>query len=647
MSSHPDAARALPLAHKRAHGRLLAGREHLRKHRWVEAERELGAAVGVATASAHDWLGLAIARVKLQQFESALDAADRAAAVAPGLPEVHDVRAQCCMHLGRQAQAIAVYEAMPGGGPTHHDSLLNYGTALVHCNRAAEAIAPYMQALAQKMDSVLAYVRLGAAFKQLKLYEQAVECFRTAVALEPDNLTAHGYLVHLDQFACRWDHFDADVQALLAALGQVHASGSLAHECTPFALLAIPHHPLQLRQAAELEARRLSHGVKPLPPVKRVRAPGERLRIAYLSCDFYQHATALLATEVLERHDRSRFELFLYDHSKDDRSAVRQRLQRAACHWVELGAATPRQIAERMRADGIDILIDLKGYTQGHRLQTLALRPAPLQMSWLGFPGTTGAAFVDYFIGDRWVTPLEHAPHYREKLAQMPRSYQPNDRGRAPGGGATRADWGLPEAAVVLACFNNVFKITPEVWESWMRLLHAAPDTVLWLLDANDQAKSNLRDEAAKRGIDPARIHFALAVPPEHHQARLALADLMLDTWPCNAHTTASDALWAGLPIVTLSGETFASRVAGSLLHAVDLPELVCETLDDYEATVLRLVRDPAARAALRARLADAREHAPLFDSERFARDLEALYLRAWARHAAGLPPDHLPAEHA
>lgn len=643
MSSPPD-VRALSPAHKRAHGRLMAGREHLRKHRWVDAERELGAAVAATTASAHDWLGLAIARVKLQQFDGALEAADRAALVAPDLVEVQDVRAQCCMHLQRQAQAVAIYEAMPGGGPTHHDSLLNYGTALVHCERAAEAIAPYMQALALRMDSVLAYVRLGAAFKQLKLYEQAVECFRTAVALEPDNLTAHGYLVHLDQFACRWDRFEPDVQALLAALARTHASGSLAHECTPFALLAIPHHPLQLRQAAELEARRLSHGVKTLPPVKRARAPGERLRIAYLSCDFYQHATAMLATEVLERHDRSRFELFLYDHSKDDRSAVRDRLKRAADHWVELGAATPRQIAERMRADGIDILIDLKGYTQGHRLQTLAFRPAPLQMSWLGFPGTTGAPFVDYFIGDPWVTPLSHAAHYREKIAQMPRSYQPNDRGRASGGRAQRADWGLPEDAIVLACFNNVFKLTPEVWGSWMRLLHAAPRAVLWLLDANEQAKSNLRDEAAKRGIDPARIHFAPAVPPEHHQARLALADLMLDTWPCNAHTTASDALWAGLPIVTLSGETFASRVAGSLLHAVDLPELVCETLDDYEATVMRLVHDPAARAALRARLADARQQAPLFDSARFARDLEGLYLRAWERHAAGLPPDHLPA---
>lgn len=623
---------------------MAAGREHLRQRRWAEAARDLSAALNVSRGSAHDWLGLAIARMRIDQVSAAIEAARTALAQDASLLECREVLAQALLQASRHAEAVQVYEEAPDHQAFGHDSLLNWGIALVRSDRAQEAVPILLRAVALKMDSVPAYVRLGAAFRQLKMFEEANECFRTAVALEPDNLTAHGYLIHLDQFACRWDRFDEDVAAFIGALMRTERELADGQECTPFALVAIPHDPQVMLHAATLEARRQARGVKPLPAARWRRREGERIRIGYLSADFYQHATAMLIAEVLERHDRARFEVFLYSHGKDDRSPMRSRLQRAGEHWVDVAALGPEAMAKRVREDGIDILVDLKGYTQDHRFRTMAYRAAPLQVSWLGFPGTTGAPYIDYFIGDAVVTPLAHAPRFSEKLAQMPVCYQPNDRQRSRPGAATRAQWGLPEGRTVLACFNNVYKITPPTFASWMRILAAAPETVLWLLDGNDQATTNLRRAALAAGVDPARLHFSPSVPPEIHQSRLALADLMLDTWPCNAHTTASDALWAGLPLVTLPDEAFTTRVAASLLNAVGLGELVARDAAHYETIVLELLRDRERLAAMRARLVEGRDTLPLFDAERFSRDLEALYERMAARARAGLAPDHLPA---
>jgi predicted O-linked N-acetylglucosamine transferase (SPINDLY family) len=627
-----------------AQRRLAAGRQHLKQHRWHDAERALGEAVAVLDGNAFDWLGLAIARQKLGRLDEAQAAARRALDIEPGFLEAREMLGQCLLQLGRPAEAVAAYESAPPDAAFGHDSLLNHGMALVHADRAAEAVPLLLRAIALKMDSVPAYVRLGGAFKRLKMFEEASECFRTAVALDPNHLTAHGFLVHLDQFACRWQHFEADVAAFLAALERTRREMPQGQECTPFALVAIPHDPMTMRHAAQLEAARQAKAVRPLPPARWTRGAGERLRVGYLSADFYQHATAMLIAEVFERHDRARFEVFVYSHGRDDGSPIRRRLQAAVEHWVEVGPLDAEATARRIRADGVDLLVDLKGYTQDHRFQTLACRAAPLQASWLGFPATTGAPWIDYFIGDPWVTPLEHAPRYTEKLAQLPVCYQPNDRQRPLPAPATRAQWGLPEGRPVLASFNNVYKITPACWSRWMRILRAVPEAVLWLLDGNEQAKANLRREAQARGVDPQRLLFAPAVPPAVHQSRLALADLMLDTWPCNAHTTASDALWAGLPLLTLSGEIFASRVAGSLLRAVGLPELVTHDEEAYEATAVALLHEPARLAALRRRLVEGRLEHPLFDSARFTAELEALYLRMAERARAGLAPDHLPA---
>jgi predicted O-linked N-acetylglucosamine transferase (SPINDLY family) len=321
-------------------------------------------------------------------------------------------------------------------------------------------------------------------------------------------------------------------------------------------------------------------------------------------------------------------------------------MRAASEHWVELQGQGAAQMAAAIRARQIDILVDAKGATHGSVMAVMAYRPAPLQVTWLGFPGTSGAPYIDYLIGDAVVSPIEHAEHFSEKIAQLPLCYQPNDSRRALPRPAARAAWGLPEGALVLCGFHQSYKISREVFASGCRLLQARPDAVLWLLRWNANVQQTLTAAAAAHGIDTTRLVFAPLLPADQHLSRLAAADVFLDAWPCNAHTTASEALWVGVPPVTLIGPTFAQRVAASLLQASGLPELVCHDVARYERTVLDLADDPARRAALRARLV-AQRSAPLFDGVRFARDIEALYQRMWSRAVAGLPPEHLPAARA
>jgi predicted O-linked N-acetylglucosamine transferase (SPINDLY family) len=395
--------------------------------------------------------------------------------------------------------------------------------------------------------------------------------------------------------------------------------------------------------AARLSADFLARGVAKLPPAPR-HARGKRLRIGYLSSDFHTHATAALLADVLEQRDRERFEVVLFSHGRDDASPMRQRIEAACDRFVDVRHLGLRETAAAMREARIDIAVDLKGFTADNRLGALAARPAPVQASWLGFPGTSGADFIDYIIGDPVVTPLEHAAWYSECIAQMPVCYQPNDARRPRPGPAAREAHGLPRDAFVLGSFNHPFKITPALFDAWAAILRAIPEAIVWQRNGGAQATENLRREAQRRGVDPARLVIAPDLPMQAHLERLSAADLALDTWPCNGHTTTSDALWAGVPVVTIKGLPFASRVAASLLHAVGLPELVCDDIDAYVKRVIALHGQPDERAALRARLVAARDHAPLFDSRRFAHDLERLYERMWARHQAGLPPQALPA---
>ena len=570
--------------------------------------------------------------------------------------------------LGRTAQAVDAYGEAARLMPRFAPAPCNQGVLLRALGRLEEAEAALRRAVALDPMLVPGWLNLGAVAQGQGWGEMAGACYRNALVLRPDLAEAHanlgltlkeagrladslpsferalalglpdagGILAQLVQqmrHLCRWDGL-AERSAQLAALvrngatRQVHPWIFLGEGAGPAAELACARRYSDWRTQAVAAM-----------PVRRDCGPRGRLRIGYLSADYHEHATAALIAELIERHDRERVEVIGYSHGPDDGGPMRRRLTAAFDRFVDLSAHSHGGAAARIREDGVDILVDLKGYTQHARPEIAAHRPAPVQAQWLGYPGTMGAAFIDYVIGDPLVTPLDRQPFYAERIVQLPVCYQPNDRSRTIGPTPTRAACGLPERGMVFCCFNAVYKITPVLFDLWCRLLRAEPDSVLWLLDSHPEASANLRREAVRCGVAPDRLVFAPRKPPAEHLARYRLADLFLDTTPVGAHTTASDALWAGLPVLTVPGEGFASRVGASLLRAAGLPELAVRSLADYETTALRLARDPDGRVRLKARLADERSHAPLFDTDRFARALERAYATMWGIHAAGQPP--------
>lgn len=610
----------------------------MQQGRWEEAARAFEAAVARSPKDALFWLNLAQARRKLGRSEAAEAAARAALEIDPNLDLARRFLADALSQQGRHVQAVEALSASLELDAARPETFVEAGDALVQAHQYAAAVDKYMEAAKRKPDHVPAHVGMGNAFALLGAPHAAMECFRTAVTLAPDHLTAWSSLIHQAMHACAWATLSDDLARLHRLCSEVGRG-----EMSPFAHLSFPgSSPAEHRRSAGCFASAHVAPVKALAAVEpAARRPG-RIRVGYLSSDFHEHATSWLIAETIELHDRSRFEVFLYSYGVDDGSATRSRMRAAGEHFIEMREMSARAMAERIRRDAIDILIDLKGYTFGSRPEVLGYRAAPIQVSFLGYPGTLGTPLVDYIVTDPIVTPPEAAADYVEKFAYLPDCYQPNDRKRPIGPSVPRTDCGLPEHGFVFCCFNNTYKITPAMFDIWCRLLAKVEGSVLWLLDANLQAKDNLRAEANKRGIDPQRLIFAPKLPLAQHLARLANADLVLDTLPYNAHTTASDALWVGVPIVTCPGETFASRVAASLVTAAGVPELITTSLDEYEALALRLATEPDLLAALRARLREQRSRCALFDSERYAANLEALFHRMYERWQHGQPPEQL-----
>jgi predicted O-linked N-acetylglucosamine transferase (SPINDLY family) len=629
---------------QRAQHHWQTGLAQAKQQQWGRALQEFDQAAKLAPRQALYHVNRARALKALGRLDDAVAAAREALAIDPGSPLACRMAAECLTLLHRHAEAVACFAALPADAARDHDFHASHGNTLFLAGRQREAIDAFFQALALKIDSALVHYRMGLCFMDLLMKEEAGECFRTAVALDDGGIRAMALalLVHESRQACRWEHLDADTQALRDAIATGReADGQLLW---PFALLAIDCTPAEQRRIGELRSRALAHGVRPLPARALAREAGRPLRVGYLTSDIFQHATAVLMAELLERRDPARTEVFMYSHSRDDGSMLRARVIAACDHFVEVSHLTQRAIAERIRADGVDVLIDLKGHTRDSRYEVLAFRPAPVQATWLGYPATTGADFIDYVIGDPVVTPLAHAGDFSERIAQLPWSYQPNDRHRVLPPRPARASVGLRDDAIVWCCFNQAYKISPAMLDLWARALRRVPNAVLWMLAWNPQAERNLLAELAKRGVGSGRVVFGEKRTLEGHLARLRCADLFLDTWPCNAHTTASEALWAGVPVVTVPGPTFASRVAASLLRACRLDELVCASPDGYVDTVVALSQDLPRLRAMQQRLDEERMNLPLFDSDRYARDFDDLLERMAARAARGLPPEHLAA---
>lgn len=511
--------------------------------------------------------------------------------------------------------------------------------SLADLGKSRRAIAEYQQVLRQEPDHFRAHNNLANLLAESGQLKAAADHYARAAALSQE-LTFRISAAHAARRIGDWSGAEAVEASLLQSLRQGRQPRDRAQ---PFPLVAMPGATAADQLVAGRQMARIYAGTEPVPhhPVKALDAQ-PRLRIAYLSSDLYDHATTHLIVEALELHDRGRFEIVGFDYSVNRRSGYRSRVLRAFDRVIPIGGLSDAAAAHRIAAEGIAIAVDLKGWTTRARPQILAHRPIPIRAHWLGYPGSMGAPWIDYAIVDPIVAPPGSEAEFSEKLVRLPHCYQPNDRNRTIGPIPTREACGLPEAALVCCCFNQPFKIAPAVFALWMDLLHAVPDAVLWLKDDNRWATAALKDHARAAGIESGRLVFAPTLPLSAHLARLSLADLALDCAPCGSHTTASDALWAGVPQIACLGNTFAARVSASLVTAVGLPDLVVRSLEDYRALVLRLATDRSRLAELRARLAANRLTTPLFDSNRFVRQLEAGYEAMWRRCVGGLAPDHI-----
>ncbi len=574
-----------------------------------EAEALLRRAVGVMPENPVAWSNLSIAEKNKGMLAEAVDTARRAVILAPEWASAHN----------------------------------NLGVALREAGAWEEAGSAFLRALQYDGDDADAWYNLGCAYADLNESVLARGAFIEAVQRE-----ARPAWLLQGAHACRqvadWDGAELIEEALRTVLAETGAlERETLHRPAPFAFLTTPgasareqlriaaHFAAQFRERAPLEEQ-----------VRRDRTPSAPLRIGLLSADFRDHATAHLIAGVIEAMDPVRFQLVAYDYSPPADDTYRERLRRAIPEWVDVAALSDQEAARRMAADGIDIAIDLKGWTQGFRAGILAHRPAPIQMQWLGFAGSMGAPWIDYIVADAAMIPVGHEADYSEKILRLPGSYQPNDRKREIGPRPARAELGLPEDALVLAAFHQPYKITREVFASWLRLLLRAPKAVLWLLDAPPAVRDILCQTAEEAGVAASRLVWAPRMPAVANLGRLAAADLALDAFPVNAHTTASDALWAGVPQVACRGDTFISRMSASIVLAADLPELIAESGAAYETLVAGLLEQPDVLAGLRQRLIRNRLECALFDDVRFARCLGAGLEMAWQRYCDGLPADHL-----
>ena len=543
----------------------------------------------------------------------------RALALKPDLVEAHNNRGAIRQLAGDWDGALACYDGALRHRPDYVEALANRGNVLIQLRRWPEALASFDRTLKLSPGRVSALNGRAGTLGKLKRFPEALAAYGRLRAADPQNPYALGGMLIAAMQMCDWDA----VEMLRPAMEAAVAGGATI--MSPFLFLGFSGDPaLQLRCARNAIAEM---GLPSVPPLWRgERYNHDRLRIGYLSADYCQHPVALLIAQLIERHDRSRFEVLGFSTGPDDASAIRNRMTRAFDVFHDMRSRGADEGAALIRRLEVDILVDLTGHTEGDHFAVLNHRPAPVQVNWLGYPGTDGASSLDYILADTVVAPPGDEPFFSEKIVRLPGCYFPTAYDPAPPAPSS-AEAGLPESGFVFASFNNAWKITRPVFTAWLRLLNAVPGSVLWLLDANDAFRDNLRRAAAAAGVEPTRLIFAPRTDADGHLARQQRADLMLDTTPYNGHMTSSDALWAGVPLVTIQGTAFAGRVAASQLQTVGLPELVTHSLEAYEALALALARDPARLSDLRTRLAAARSTSRLFDADAMRQNVETALL--------------------
>ena len=584
-------------------------------------------------AGTHNNRGLTLH--EMRRYTEALASYDKALAFKPDYAEAHNNRGNTLQELKRYAETLASYDKALAFKPDYAFACNGRGIILQKMRRYAEALASYDKAIALKPDYAEAYSNRGNTLVQMKQHAEALASFEKAIALKPDIPYLIGALLHAQMHLCNWRMIDH----VLERLEREIEAGNPA--LPPFTAIATSLSLLQQRNCTEIYVKNKF----PPHPVKLwngERYAHAKIRVAYVSADFREHALAFLMTGVFERHDKTRFESYGISLAPEDREVTGQRVKAAFDRFIDVSQKSDQEVARLLYDLEIDIAVDLMGFTLNCRTDIFAWRPAPIHINYLGYPATMRADYIDYIIADAFVIPPQSLPHYAEKVVYLPDCFQANDDKRfISKEKPSRIKYGLPEEGFVFCSFNNSYKITPVFFNVWMRLLKTVPGSVLWLL-GNDAVQHNLRVEAGNRGVNPSRLIFATRVKYEEHLARLRNADLFLDTLPFNAGATASDVLWAGVPLVTCAGQAFAARMAGSLLTAVGLPELITESLGDYEALALELATHPERLATIKAKLAQNRETSPLFNTALFTRHLEDAYSKMWERSEAGLSPDNI-----
>jgi predicted O-linked N-acetylglucosamine transferase (SPINDLY family) len=664
LGRHADATAALDAAFRLGNksAELLKRRAdaYLHLERLSEALADYDGAAALVPQDADVWHNRGVALSRLKRGDEALFSYERAIALRPDFAEAWSNRGSALLELKRPADALESYERAIAIRGDWAEAWKNHGVALLGLQRYPDALSDFERALALKPDFAEACEQQGNAFSRIQRYEDALLSYERALALNPEsvealagrantlaNLTcrtllerapdypyAKGLLMHCRLHSCDWRGFESarvEIAADLEAGKRV---------IPPFGNIAISVSAEDQLRCSEIRVADICPPAAE-PLWRGERYDHERIRIAYLSADIRIHAVAFLVAGVLEQHDRASFEITGVSLGPDDQSDIRARIIKSFDRFIDARGLGDADVAKQLRELEIDIAVDLTGFTQASRPGISSHRFAPVQLNYLGYPGTLGAPYVDYIIADRTVIPESDRKFYREKVVYLPHAYQCNDdkrlvSERAPGRRAAH----LPLDGFVFCCFNNNYKILPETYDVWMRVLRRVPQSVLWLLEDNAIAAENLRREAEKRGVARERLVFASRARPADHLARQPLADLFLDTLPYGAHTTASDALWMGVPVLTRIATTFAGRVAASLLRAVGLPELVTESHEDFEELAVKLAQDRELLAGLKAKLKKNRDTAPLFDTVQITRDLEAIYAEMVRRQRDGRAPE-------
>jgi predicted O-linked N-acetylglucosamine transferase (SPINDLY family) len=593
-------------------------------------------AIALKPAYADAYYNRGIALFELKSLEDALASYDKAIALKPDHAEAYGNRGNALFELKRLEDALASYDKAIALKPDHAESYGNRGNVLFELKSLEDALASYDKAIALKPDYADAYNNRGYALKDLKRLEHALASYDKAIALKPDYEFLFGTLLNTKMQICDF----TNVESQFAQISEQIIRGEKVS--TPFPILAISSSLEVQRKAAEIWVSK-QHPISTALPALTKRARREKIRLGYFSPDFRNHPVSYLIADLIEKHDRSKFEIIAFSFGPDQKDEMGTRMEAAFDQFIHVRDKPDKYSALLSRNMEIDIAVDLGGFTNLSRTGIFAFRASPIQVNYLGYPGTMGADYIDYIIADRILIPEDNKHHYCEKIVYLPNSYQVNDAKRSISDKAfTRAELGLPPTGFVFCCFNNVNKITPRVFDRWMRILKNVEGSVLWLIEDNGKAASNLRKEALARGVNAERLIFAKRLPPGEHLARHCSADLFLDTLPYNAHTTASDALWAGLPVLTCLGETFAGRVAASLLNAIHLPELITATPEAYEALAIELATNAHRLAEIKQKLAKNRFTTPLFDTKLFTKHIEAAYTAMYERYHADLAPSHI-----